>query len=86
MKLQIFATNFTMEGKNTSIKYILKYLRNTSSTQRTLLSGICVIVKLIVVMPITKVKDCSVLYGGQDILVIYNETNWFKSFDDSSCP
>ena len=37
MQLQIFATNFTMEGKNISIKYVLKYLRNISSAQRALL-------------------------------------------------
>ena len=53
MQLQIFATNFTMEGKNTSIKDILKYLRNISSAQRTLLSEIFVIAKLILVMPAT---------------------------------
>ena len=47
MQLQIFATNFTIEGKNTSIKDILKYLRNISSAQRTLLSEICIIAKLI---------------------------------------
>ena len=50
MQLQIFATNFTMEGKNTSIKDILKCLRNISSAQRALLSKICVIAKLILVM------------------------------------
>ena len=53
MQLQIFATNFAMEGKNTSIKDILKYLRNISSAQRALLSEICVIAKLIIVMPAT---------------------------------
>ena len=53
MRLQIFATNFTMEGRNTSIKDILKYLRNISSAQRTLLSEICIIAKLILVMPAT---------------------------------
>ena len=53
MQLQIFATNFTMEGRNTSIKDILKYLRNISSAQRALLSEICVIAKLILVMPPT---------------------------------
>ena len=36
MQLQIFATNFSMEGKNTSIKDILKYLRNIYSAQRAL--------------------------------------------------
>ena len=64
MQLQIFATNFTMEGKNTSIKDILKYLRNISSAQRTLSSEICIIAKLILVMPATNAKDRSVLYGG----------------------
>ena len=53
MQLQIFATNFTMEGRNTSIKDILKYLRNISSAQRALLSEICVIAELILVMPPT---------------------------------
>ena len=53
MQLQIFATNFTMEGKSTSVKDILKYLRNISSAQRTLLSEICIIAKLILVMPAT---------------------------------
>ena len=53
MQLQIFATNFIMEGKKTSIKDILKYLRNISSAQRALLSEICVIAKLILVMPAT---------------------------------
>ena len=53
MQLQIFATNFIMEGKKTSIKDILKYLRNISSAQRALLSEICIIVKLILVMPAT---------------------------------
>ena len=53
MQLQIFATNFTIEGKNTSIKDIWKYLRNISSAQRALLSEICVIAKLILVMPAT---------------------------------
>ena len=53
MQLQVFATNFTMEGKNTSIKDILKYLRNIFSSQRALLSEICVIAKLILVMPAT---------------------------------
>ena len=53
MQLQICATNFTMEGKNTSIKDILKHLRNISSAQRALLSEICVIAKLILVMPAT---------------------------------
>ena len=42
-----------MEGKNTSIKDILKYLKNISSAQRTLLSEIGIIVKLIFVMPAT---------------------------------
>ena len=42
-----------MEGKNTIIKDILKYLRNISSAQRALLSEICVIAKLILVMPAT---------------------------------
>ena len=51
MQLQIFATNFIMEGKKTSIKDILKYLRNISSAQRALLSEICIIAKLILVMP-----------------------------------
>ena len=50
MQLQIFANNFTMEGKNTSIKDILKYLRDISSDQRALLSEICVIAKLVLVM------------------------------------
>ena len=63
MQLQIFATNFTMEGKNTSIKDILKYLRNISSAQRALLFEICVIAKLILVMPATNAIS-SVLYGG----------------------
>ena len=40
-----------MEGKNTSIKGVLKYLRNIFSAQRTLLSEICIIAKLILVMP-----------------------------------
>ena len=53
MQLQIFATNFIMEGKQTSIKDILKYLRNISSAQRALLSEICIIAKLILVMPAT---------------------------------
>ena len=53
MQLQIFATNFTMEGKNTIIKDILKYLRDISSAIRTLLSEICIIAKLILVMPAT---------------------------------
>ena len=53
MQLQIFATNFIMEGKKTSIKDILKYLRNISSAQRALLSEICIIAKLILVMPST---------------------------------
>ena len=53
MQLQIFATNFTMERKNTSVKDILKYLRNISSAQRILLSEICTIAKLILVMPAT---------------------------------
>ena len=54
MQLQIFATNyFIMEGKKTSIKDILKYLRNISSAQRALLSEICIIAKLILVMPAT---------------------------------
>ena len=53
MQLQIFATNFTTEGKNTSIKDILKYLRNISSAQRALLFETCVIVELILVMPAT---------------------------------
>ena len=54
MQLQIFATNFTMEGKHTSIKDILKYLRNICSAQiRTLLSEICIIANLILVMPAT---------------------------------
>ena len=52
-QLQIFATNFIMEGKKTSIKDILKYLRNISSAQRALLSEICIIAKLILVMPST---------------------------------
>ena len=55
MQLQIFATNFIMEGKKTSIKDILKYLRNISSAQRALLSEICII---------ALVKDRLVLYGG----------------------
>ena len=42
-----------MEGKNTSIKDILKYLRNISSAQRTFLFEICIIAKLILVMPAT---------------------------------
>ena len=42
-----------MEGKNTSIKDILKCLRNISSAQRALLSEICVIAKLVLVMPAT---------------------------------
>ena len=51
MQLQIsFATNFT---KNTSIKDILKYLKNIPSAQRALFSEICVIAKLILVMPAT---------------------------------
>ena len=53
MQLQIFATNFIMEGKKTSIKDILKYLRNISAAQRALLSEICIIAKLILVMPAT---------------------------------
>ena len=53
MQLQIFATNFIMEGKKTSIKDILKYLRNISSAQRAFLSEICIIAKLILVMPAT---------------------------------
>ena len=53
MQLQIFATNFIMEGKKTSIKDILKYLRNISSAQRALLSEIYIIAKLILVMPAT---------------------------------
>ena len=53
MQLQIFATNFIMEGKKTSIKDILKYLRNISSAQRALLSEICIIAKLTLVMPAT---------------------------------
>ena len=53
MQLLIFATNFTMVGKNTSIKDILQYLRNIYSAQRALLFEICVIVKLILVMPAT---------------------------------
>ena len=53
MQLQIFATNFIMEGKKTSVKDILKYLRNISSAQRALLSEICIIAKLILVMPAT---------------------------------
>ena len=53
MQLQIFATNFIREGKKTSIKDILKYLRNISSAQRALLSEICIIAKLILVMPAT---------------------------------
>ena len=53
IQLQIFATNFIMEGKKTSIKDILKYLRNISSAQRALLSEICIIAKLILVMPAT---------------------------------
>ena len=53
MQLQIFATNFIMEGKKTSIKDILKYLRSISSAQRALLSEICIIAKLILVMPAT---------------------------------
>ena len=53
MQLQIFATNFIMEGKKTSIKDIMKYLRNISSAQRALLSEICIIAKLILVMPAT---------------------------------
>ena len=53
MQLQIFATNFTMEGKNTSIKDLLKSLRNIPSAQRALLSEICVIAKLILAMPAT---------------------------------
>ena len=53
MQLQIFATNFIMERKKTSIKDILKYLRNISSAQRALLSEICIIAKLILVMPAT---------------------------------
>ena len=78
MQLQIFATNFTMEGKNTSIKDILKYLGNISSAQRTLLSDICIIAKLILVMPATNAvneRSLSALRRGQDILAIYNETN-----------
>ena len=47
------ATNFIMEGKKTSIKDILKYLRNISSAERALLSEICIIAKLILVMPST---------------------------------
>ena len=43
MQLQIFATNFIMEGKKTSIKDILKYLRNISSAQRALLSEIALL-------------------------------------------
>ena len=53
MQLQIFATNFIMEDKKTSIKDILKYLRNISSAQRALLSEICIIAKLILVIPAT---------------------------------
>ena len=53
MQLQIFATNFIMEGKKTSIKDILKHLRNICSAQRALLSEICIIAKLILVMPAT---------------------------------
>ena len=78
MQLQIFATNFTMEGKNTSIKDILKYLGNISSAQRTLLSDICIIAKLILVMPATNAvneRSLSALRRGQDILAICNETN-----------
>ena len=63
MQLQVFASNFTMEGKNTSIKDILKYLRNMSSAQRTFLSEICIIVKLILVMP-ARNEVSAVLYGG----------------------
>ena len=61
MQLQIFATNFTMEGKNTSTKDILKYLRNISSAQRALLSEICVIAKLILVMPAISERSFSAL-------------------------
>ena len=53
MQLHIFATIFTKEGKNTSFKNILKYLRNIMSAQKTLLSEICIIAKLILVMPAT---------------------------------
>ena len=49
-QLLIFAINVTIEDKNTNIKDILKYLRNISSAQRTLLSEICIIAKLIIVM------------------------------------
>ena len=89
MQLQTFATNFTMEGKNTSINDTLKYLRNISSLQRTLLSEICIIAKLRLVMPATNVVSerlFGALLEGQDILAIYNETNSSKSLDDSSCP
>ena len=66
-----------MEGKNTSIKDILKYLRNISSAQRTRLSDICIIAKLILVMPATNAvseRSFSALPEGQDILTIHNET------------
>ena len=88
MQLQILATNFTMEGKNTGINDTLKYLRNISSAQRTLLSEICIIAKLRLEMPATNVvseRSFSALPEGQDILAIYNETNSLKSLDDSSC-
>ena len=37
MQLQIFTTNYIMEDKNRSINDILKYLRNISFAQRTLI-------------------------------------------------
>ena len=88
MQLQIFATNFIMEGKKTSIKDILKYLRNISSAQRALLSEVCIIAKLILVMPATNAvseRSFSALRRVKTYL-IYHETNSFKPLDDSSCP
>ena len=48
-----------MEGKNTSIKDSLKYLRNISSAQRALLSEICVIAKLIVIPATNAISERS---------------------------
>ena len=87
MQLQIFATNFTMKGKNTSFKDISKYLRNISSAQRTLLSEICIIAKLILVMPATSaVSERSFSALRRIKTYLRPRMKQTRLIDDSSCP
>ena len=78
LQLEVFRNDYLTQGENASLTFrdILKYLKSLSSVEKLFLSDVCVVTKLILVMPATNaVSERSVSTSGDVKIYLQSTVN-----------